>query len=456
MAEPNIFELAELGSKADTEKNRQAGEFARLGVEPPKEANINVFQQAEADLKKQPKEAPTEESPGFLRKAYNFMGGRTGLGATGGSLIATAFAPETGGLSFLIPVLGAALGGAGGAATEGKNPLKEALKEGAMQGVFHGAQRAAKPVWQFAKDSLVKTLGSRELVSEAAERLLKKWMNPMISAKQLYEQAEATQAVIPLFETARTVKDLLKEETNRMPLDVQGEIKRVLGPIQNFTSVGRGKGQQYVMSQNVADAMADVRRLRLEASKAYDAGNSDLGLVINKARAALLNDLEKAGVPEVKLASQAARKEMAIEDLSKLIAKPMPGVKIRDFARSNPLFKGAFNKTEEAQIDRIVKKLTFVAPTGGAGVLGKAATTGLGMATGGAVAGTLGTEIGAAIGFFGSEYIRTLLASPWGRNFIERTLADTYKMGPAKAANYLAPMWSAAARGLTRPGETEQ
>ena len=211
--------------------------------------------------------APQDIEPGWMRSAYNFMGGASGLGGTAGAIGGAALAPETGGLSLLIPVVAAALGGAGGAALEGKNPLKEGAKEGAMQGIFHGGQRALKPAWQFAKESAVKTFGSRELVSEAAENLLKRWMNPNMTAKSLYDAAESTKAVIPLFETARTVNTTLQKEVSRMPLDVQGEIKRILGPIQNFVTVGRGKGQQYITSQNVADAMADVRRLGHEQRK---------------------------------------------------------------------------------------------------------------------------------------------------------------------------------------------
>lgn len=395
-----------------------------------------------------PAAAPEDIEPGWMRKAYNFMGGATGLGGTGGAIAGAALAPETGGLSMLIPIVAAGLGGAGGAALEGKSPMKEGLKEGAMQGIFAGAGKLAKPAWQFAKESAVKTFGSRELVSEAAENLLRRWTSPTMTAKSLYDAAESTKAVIPLFETAKTVNTTLKKEVDRMPLDVQGEIKRILGPIQNFVTVGRGKGQQYITSQNVADAMADVRRLGHETTKAFKADNTDLGNALNRVRASLLDDLEKSGVPEVKAASKAFRKEATIDDLARIMGKPGPVTKWRDFQRDNPLSRNVFTQAEEAQIDRIMKKLAFVAPSGASGIIGKIATTTLG--------GTTGGVLGGLAGYIAPEYLRTLLASPTGRRFMEKTLSESYKFGPSQVANYLAPLWSNMARGLMSGGESEQ
>src|SRR3990167_1365491 len=41
---PDIFDLIDLGQKADIEKVRQRDEFARLGVTPPQEANLTQQQ----------------------------------------------------------------------------------------------------------------------------------------------------------------------------------------------------------------------------------------------------------------------------------------------------------------------------------------------------------------------------------------------------------------------------
>ena len=181
----DIFDAASARMITDAEKSRQAAPGATL----------DVFDQAAAML---PRTVKEPEPKGFIRKAYDFMGQNTGLGATGAALIGTALAPETGGLSLLIPALAAAAGGAAGAATEGKNPLTEGAKEGIMQGVFGGAGKVAQPAWQFLKNSAIKTFGGRAGVSEAAEGLFKKWFTPAEAAEAVYKKAAATGATVPL------------------------------------------------------------------------------------------------------------------------------------------------------------------------------------------------------------------------------------------------------------------
>ncbi len=266
-------------------------------------------------------------------------------------------------------------------------------------------------------------------MAEAAENLLKKWINPATTAKDLYAAAEATQKVIPASNTARVVDDLLKAEGGRMPLPQKQELMDILGPIKDFVTVGRGRGYQMIRSQNVADAMADVRRLSAAAREAFSGANprTDLGNSINRVRAALLDDLEKAGVPEVKLASQAYRKEMALEEIGRMLGKSEPGTKIRDFARDNPLFKGAFTPRETELIDKITKKVQFTVPTGMAGAAGRMLTGGAGMVT-------TGSPFGLLLGWAGPEAIRKMLASPKGQQFIEKSLEGNYKLGPEWAA----------------------
>ncbi len=162
--------------------------------------------------------APEDIEPGWMKKAYNFMGGASGLGGTAGALGGAALAPATGGFSALIPILGAMAGGAGGAALEGKSPIKEGLTEGAMQGVFHGAQRALKPAWQFGKESLVKTFGSRELVSEAAENLLSELLTDLGKLKERMATAtpeKKEQMVYVYNRNAHTIKARFGEFSGR-------------------------------------------------------------------------------------------------------------------------------------------------------------------------------------------------------------------------------------------------
>ena len=74
---------------------------------------------------------PQQEKPGMLRSAYDFMGGAPGIGATGASIAAAALAPETGGLSLLVPALAA--GGTAGiidAIQGGQNPMTTGVATG--------------------------------------------------------------------------------------------------------------------------------------------------------------------------------------------------------------------------------------------------------------------------------------------------------------------------------------
>lgn len=87
---------------------------------------------------------PQQEKPSILRSAYNFMGGAPGIGATGASIAAAALAPETGGLSLIVPALAA--GGTAGvidALQGGQNPLTTGVTTGLMD-VAGGA--IAKPL----------------------------------------------------------------------------------------------------------------------------------------------------------------------------------------------------------------------------------------------------------------------------------------------------------------------
>jgi len=469
---PDVFDrLDDLDAKADAEKGRQASEFARLGETAPKEANLDIFDQAEAAKSKKPSKETSElnqmrrrlgmqetgdkgDERGFLSKAYDFMGKRTGIGATAGSILGTALAPETGGLSILLPALMAGAGGATGALTEGKSPIKEGLIQGGMQGVFGGGAAALKPLKQFAEGTAIKTFGGRAGVSEAAEGLFKKWFTPKEAASALYEKAAQTGAVVPLAETATTVNNLLKGETGRLPLEIQSELKAHLEPLQKFITPTVGKNK-YLVAQNVEDSIADVHRLSEASMNAFKAGKADLGRAINSVRASMLDDLEKVGVPEVREASKNWRRRMAIEELSEQIARPFPGIKLRDAYRKNPLFDKSFSTAEKEQIDRIVKKLEYVTPSAMSGAFGKA-ITGAAGAVAGAPLGPVASGVLGWGGVMSAEYFRELLSSPAGRNFMEKVLADSYKLGTGKVVQSAGPVLSIFARGLMSGGEQEQ
>lgn|SRR5262245_2797455 len=401
-------------------------ELERGGVPPPP---------AGFELETRTPTKPEEVSgpQGLMSRAFSTARGMApsiagGMGGgAAGAAIGTMIAPGPGTAAGAL--IGEMLGGGGGEYLSQKLGWSEPSGASiALSAAAPGIGKAVKPAWQFAKELGVKSLASRPLVAEAAESLLKKWLSPAATSESLRQAAASTRAMIPTNSTAKAVDDLLKVEINRMPLPTQERLKEVLQPLANFSTVARGKGFQIVRTQNVGDAMADVRRLASEARTAFSGANpnNELGHALNKVRNSLLDDLERAGVPEVREAAKAYRKEAALEELGRLMGKSEPGTKIRDFARDNPMFKGAFTPKEMDLIDQISKKVTFVAPTGGAGVLGRLAT----MTTGGFAGGPWGVLLGAA----GPEGIRTLLSSAKGQQFIERTLAGNYRLGPEWAA----------------------
>lgn len=407
-----------------------------------------------ADIQKARGKDKPEEGTGVLRKAYNLAGGGSGIGATGGALVGSMLAPETGGLSLLIPALLAAGGGTAGAALEGsEHPIREGAGQGALQLLFSGGAKYARPLLQGAKESIVKTFGTRAGVSEAAEGLLKKWLLPNVDAATLYAQGEGMHVAVPVNETLASIDKIVKKEARQAPTEIKKELLDALEPLQKYFV---GPAPRVGKSIDVPDLMTEVARLRNLSSNAFKAGKTDLGNALNDVRASMLNDLEKNGAGVVKEAASAYRKEMAIEHLAEQIARPNPGVKLRDYARKDKLFEGAFpDPRERAQIDRIVKKLETVAPSGGAGIVGKIATTTAGTLMG-TPGGPAGHAVGMAAGYIAPEYIRTLLASPRGRDFMEKVLADTYRPAGNKVASNIGNVLSIFARGLAATPPEDQ
>lgn len=422
MAEAGIFELADLDMKADKEKERQAAEFSRLGVAPPKDANIDVFQQAAAELKKEgsAKSPETPQEQGGLIQSMLSFGKRSAL-----------------------PMLGGLAGGAGGAMLGGWGAIPGEMigsglgeKANQMLGITEpskldigistlapGVGRALKPVAKGLATAAVKTFGTREFVSEAAGSLLNKWLGPRVPSSVLYRQAEELGQIIPASSTGDTIRNIVQSEIKRAPTEVRSDILTVINPLRKFFP-DASKG---VRGMSVADMMEESQRLRGMAAKAYEAGSEKLGLTIDRVRQAMLSDLESQGADVVREASTAYRKEMALERLGSLLSKPHPTSKIKDFAKNNSLFSGAFDETEKAQILRIARKLETVTPSGASGIVGQIATT-----AGGGELGGLG---GAAAGYFTPKMIQALLATKFGRDMTEKLLAGSYQAGgPGYAA----------------------
>jgi hypothetical protein len=440
MAEANIFELAELGSKADAEKNRQAGEFARLGVDPPAEANINVFQRAEAALAKEPKkESPKEDEPGLMRKLLGMVkeSALPGLLGMGGGALGLA-SPIPGG-ALMGEAVGSGLGEQINQWTGITEPSKTNVGIAAAVGP---AGRVIGPVLKGGGGLLMKMFGKRDIVADLAEGLLKKELLPKVASSALYNKAEQQAAglITPSKETARAVTDIVEKEVAAMPTEVRGEILKAVGPLKDYfhppgtpgssqvTSVLDQYGKPVVKqiaavpSKGAAkvpaeELMAGVRRLRFQASKAFKDENMDLYRSIDSVRMAILDDLEKSGVPAVRQASKAYRKELAVEELGMIARKARPFKEWKDALDESKLFAKSFDQGEKAQIERILKKIAWVSPTGGSGSIGRAIAAGAGY--------HFGDTTTAFAAFFAPEVMEKILGTPLGRNMAEKILGDS-------------------------------
>lgn len=426
-------------ASVDAERDRQKQAFAELPKFETKPLKVNPIDQAIAEETPKAKKdvideaiaGSTESGDSTLMKVLKFGRGMTL--PTAGSMLGTGLGTAFGPPGILI---GESLGSGGGELLSQALGWSEPSKGAVIAAMAGGPLgRTLKPLFRFGRAAAVSTLGGRALVSEGAESLLKKELAPGVASKILYDTAEKSGKSIPYNLTKIAVDDVVQKELAQLPTQTRREVLKSFAPMMRALNIGQQQGRkgfQLIKSAPVQNAMAEVRRLGLDARNAFYSDKADVGNAINKVRAAVLDDLERAGVPEVKAASKAFRKEMAIEDLSRMLAKPQPGVKLRDFARDNPLFKGAFTPGEKAQFDRIVKKLEFVTPSGSAGVMGKTIVTGIGTALG----EMLGIPVaGGAATFLGSEAFRHLLTTAYGRGVIERTLStNVAELGPKEIA----------------------
>jgi hypothetical protein len=114
---------------------------------------------------------------------YDLIGGRTGMGATAGGVLGAALAPETGGLSLLIPALTAAGGGALGAVTEGKDPLTE----GVTSGIGQAAGGLGSKGLQWAGGKLMSRFEMGKYIGKVGEKLSEVFhLPPMKTGQDIY------------------------------------------------------------------------------------------------------------------------------------------------------------------------------------------------------------------------------------------------------------------------------
>ena len=179
--------------------------------------------------------------------------------------------------------------------------------------------------------------------------------------------------------------------------------------------------------------------------------------MINRIRAAMFDDLEKVGVPEARQASEALSPANGDRNFIRADRPADSGVKLRDAYRKNALFDKSFSKAEKEQIDQDRQKsLKLSRRRAAPAVVGKDRNRAApAPRSADFPAYRWRMKLGGLAGYVGSEKIRELLASPAERDFMEKVLADTYKMGTGKVVQSVGPVLSIFAReahGAARRG----
>jgi hypothetical protein len=287
------------------------------------------------------------------------------------------------------------------------------LAPSVVQGVIGGARHVG--------GALLKAAGGRDKVADVAETLLKKVLAPTTTADELYKQVASKHANIPLPESAKVLQ-AMEATKGKLPTETQEAIDAIALKFKPWFEPVPGQSNAAHPITDVADAVQD---LSIQAAAAYNAKVPDarLGQMITRLRTAIMDDAAKAGVPELAAASKLARREHAITDLAGVIRGANPSKHYQDMiAEKNSLFAGSFNDAEKKHIGEVLGRLQQVAPSGFAGVLGRAMLTSAGAGIGANEGGAPGAMAGGAVGLLTPEIAAFVLSRDRGRKFMERML----------------------------------
>jgi hypothetical protein len=269
----------------------------------------------------------------------------------------------------------------------------------------------------------LKAGGGRAAISEIAEGLTSRLFNPAQTSDELFAAAAAKgNVVIPATNTAKSIADTLATEAKRADTPIKLSIQKALNPLKNFyTTTTSGAS-----THSAGEIATEAKRLRLMSSEAFKSGNPDLGHALSNVRNAMFDDAARTGVPELRQAVTAYRKEAAVQELQGIMRQATPLKAFKDLQKKNALFKNSFDPNEQEQIKNILKKLSTVSPSGFSGVAGR------GIAVlGGQQMGGVG---GAIAGFIAPEMAAGVIATKMGRSFMEKLLVGGTWDAPRAAA----------------------
>src|SRR3990167_7490255 len=257
-----------------------------------------------------------------------------------------------------------------------------------------------------ALTAISKQVAGKPVIAETVSEGFRKRLLPGISSEEIFNAVEpklASAGNITPKVTQDTLEDIFLREGTRPRLPTKKAIVKSLDPIYK-NIIGQGS------SLKPTDLFNTSLRLRKEATAAFKDGNVELGRNLSEARSAILQDLANNGFPEAKQALGLYRKEVQVEKLASLLGKPEALTKFREQLRTDKLFNKTFSDIEKEEIERVMRRMGSLTPSGMGGVVGTGVT------------GYAGYKIGGRGGLVGliaaREAAAALLASKPGRVFL--------------------------------------
>lgn len=366
-------------------------------------------------------ENPYVQSAGTMVKkaALPMAGGQAGL------MAGTAIGGPVGG------VIGESLGsGIGEAANQLVGINEPSLAEIGLAMAAGPVMRGLAAGVKTGTSALLKAAGGRQAIADIAEGVAKKLFSPVTSSEDLFAQVASKGAInVPAVSTASAITSTLAAEAKRAPTAVRESIEAALMPLQKFYQPMPGVASTHT----AADLAVEAKRLRGMASAAFKNNNPDLGHALSTVRKAIFDDAAASGVPEIREAVKAYRREAAVEELQGILRQANPLKSFKDLQDKNALFRDVFTRSEQDQIKNLLNKMATVTPSGFSGVAGRAISTVMGQQAAGVT--------GAIAGFVAPEIAAGVIATKPGRVLMEKLLVGNTWDAPRAAA--LAQFWRA-------------
>jgi hypothetical protein len=345
------------------------------------------------------------------------------IGTIGGTMLGALAAPFTGPAAPAMPIVGGSMGSAGGEWLNQKLGITEPSTAGLVgAAAAPGIGAGAMGLGRLGMGTVAKVFGGRPVVGDAAGKVAEKMLRPAVSSEARLGElaaAKAAGAKVPTGGALNTARDVLDNEIGNLPEPQKEAIEKIVGQQAQFLFSNNGR------LMGVGNVHAGSRRLGKMIGDAHRSGDSDVGDALSRVRNALIADADNAGIPALKQFNASWKREAAIEDLQGIMMNANPLAQFQKKMANDGLFRDAF-KTDGPRIEALLKKLSTVTPSGGAGVVGRTVS--------GAVGGAVGGPAGAVAGAIAPDITAAALSTRAGQEFLERLLVGNVWNAPRAAA----------------------